>query len=273
MEKIAVLVILAVVVLVFLKLRANRQDGYKIQTDFWEKKEKRVMGDFIGRPQAIALLGDISGKKVLEAGCGSGYVARILAMKGAEVYGCDIAPEMLKISMAEEKLNPLGINYINANIARIPYPDNSFDMIMSVSALIHCDTDTIQGFLKEAKRILKPNGILVISISHPFLFTPLSPTRNKEKCWIKHTPLAASLFYSQSQRFKEDYMDKNGKIFTSTVWHHPICSYLNWITVSGFTIEYMQELLVEKQHLLNEAWGKKFNYPAFMQFKLRKPIR
>ncbi|MBT4192020.1 MAG: methyltransferase domain-containing protein [Candidatus Diapherotrites archaeon] len=62
---------------------------------FWQRDEKLIQSDFLCRPQSINALGNVKGKRILDIGCGEGYVSRILALKGASVVGIDNSREMI----------------------------------------------------------------------------------------------------------------------------------------------------------------------------------
>ena len=246
-----------------------KKSGYKNNPGFWRKKEPRVMGDMIGRPQAVDLLGEIEDNKILEAGCGTGYVARVLAQKGAKVFGCDKEEKMLNMAEKEEKENPLGVEYKLADITDTPYEDESFDSVLCVGVLMHSDVEEVKGFFKEARRILRKNGFLVVSVTHPFLFTPLSPSRKNGKNWVKHNSIDDKP-YTESQQFEEIYYDIDGEPFTANVYHHTISTYLNSLVSSGLKIEQVNEVLLEKEHLLDGKFGKEYDYPAYFQFRAIK---
>jgi len=246
-----------------------KKNNYSSSAEFWRKNKPRVMGDIIGRPRVIDLLGDIRGKKILESGAGAGYLARALAQKGALVFGCEREKKMLEVAVDFEKKEPLGIKYDLADITKTPYESNFFDGVSSVSVLIHNDTKAIELFFREAHRILKKGGILVVSVSHPFLFTLFSPTRMKNKCWLKHESLEDKP-YNESQKFKEFYYDIEGNVFMSEVWHHTISTYIGVALETKLKITKIQELIIEKNHLLTPLWGKEYGYPAFFQIKAMK---
>jgi len=102
----------------------------------------------------LSLVG--SGKKVLDIGCGFGYLGKLLIGTGNEVYGVDIAEEALK-KAAED-----GIKTRVANVeSEIPFADSSFDVVVAAEIIEHLrDTDR---FLEEIHRILKPDGFLVLT--------------------------------------------------------------------------------------------------------------
>jgi len=56
-------------------------------TNFWDRNKKQIQSDFLCRPYVISLLGNVKKKKILDAGCGEGYISRILSEKKAIVVG------------------------------------------------------------------------------------------------------------------------------------------------------------------------------------------
>jgi len=240
-------------------------------SEYWTKREPMVMGDLRNRPPMMALVGDIKEHNVLEAGCGTGYVARMLAAKGANVYGCDISKEMLEKAGKEETEHPMGIKYSEGDVTNLPYPDNSMDDIISCGVLIHFDQETIEKALIDAKRVLKKGGYITIGVMHPFLYSPESPNYKAEgKTWGRYTPLEDGKPYEESQKYREDYVDKNGKVFSSEVWHHTIDTYKRLIAESGLKIVEIQEQEIQKEDLISEEWGEDYGYPAFLHIKAVK---
>lgn len=236
---------------------------------FWDKTSPRVVGDIIGRPEAVELCDDIVGKRVLEAGCGTGYVARMLQQIGAEVFGCDISQPMIsKAQTANEELGQ-NIVYSVQDICQTNYSAGIFDLVTCVGVLIHLTQDVIEAFLVEAHRLLKGDGSLVISVTHPCLYLPFSPSRTEEVNWVKHTPID-NLLYDHSQRFQELYCDCDGNCFESIVWHHPEEWYMKAFSKQGFVLEKVQCPVLQKNHLQYEHWGSVSNYPVFWQVKLTK---
>ena len=110
---------------------------------------------------------DVAGLNVLDAGCGEGYLARILSRRGANVTGIDIAANL--VQMGREK-DPAGqINYLVADLST-PQPayEGQFDLI--VSHLVINDVPDYQGFLNTLGTLVKPGGRLVFSMNNPYSF-------------------------------------------------------------------------------------------------------
>jgi ubiquinone/menaquinone biosynthesis C-methylase UbiE len=107
----------------------------------------------------------LSGTVWLDAGCGTGTLARWLAKQGCEVEAVDAAPEMLRVAREVTSrtsgLVPITFRQI-ATVEALPFPPNCFDGVLCSSVLEYVpDPDTC---LEELRRVLRPNGILVISV-------------------------------------------------------------------------------------------------------------
>jgi SAM-dependent methyltransferase len=104
-------------------------------------------------------------KRVLDLGCGSGRHLVFLAKNGFDVYGIDIAKSGIKLAknwLKEEKLKAhLKIGDI---YKKLPYKDNFFDAIVSTQTLHHNRIEKIRKAIKEIERILKPGGLIFITM-------------------------------------------------------------------------------------------------------------
>jgi 2-polyprenyl-3-methyl-5-hydroxy-6-metoxy-1,4-benzoquinol methylase len=101
-------------------------------------------------PTLFQLLPDLNGKRVLDAGCGEGYLCRKLARLGARVAGVDYSGEMLAI--AGERTDPgLGIRYLHGSCEQLDSLDaGSFDVVMSNMVLMDLPDHraALQGFYR-----------------------------------------------------------------------------------------------------------------------------
>jgi ubiquinone/menaquinone biosynthesis C-methylase UbiE len=126
--------------------------------------------EHFNNPAFFAFIGDLSGKTVLDAGCGEGYNTRLLARSGALVTGVDISERMIELARQEEQREPLGIRYEVASFSDLGiFNDASFDVVVSSMALM--DGPDFEGAVKEIYRVLRPGGELMFSILHPCFVT------------------------------------------------------------------------------------------------------
>jgi 2-polyprenyl-6-hydroxyphenyl methylase / 3-demethylubiquinone-9 3-methyltransferase len=93
--------------------------------------------------------------KVLDVGCGAGFLANDLARKGLSVTGVDLSPESVKVAAAHDETN--SVRYEVADAARLPYPDQSFDVVTAMDFLEHVEDPA--AIIKEMGRVLKPGGL------------------------------------------------------------------------------------------------------------------
>ncbi len=125
-----------------------------------------ISREYLNNPGMFKILEDISGKKVLDLGCGEGYNTRILASKGANVTGIDYSDKMIALAREEEERETLGIDYIQGNAADIHMlRDDSFDIVSCF--MVYMDFEDIESVTKEVARVLKPGGFAAISMPHP----------------------------------------------------------------------------------------------------------
>ena len=103
----------------------------------------------------------VKGKIVLDAACGEGYGSYIISNFADTVFGIDISNEAIEYARAH--YNNSNLEYFCASINNIPLNDNSVDVVVSFETIEHVNADLQKEFLAEIKRVLKPNGILVIS--------------------------------------------------------------------------------------------------------------
>jgi ubiquinone/menaquinone biosynthesis C-methylase UbiE len=122
-------------------------------------------------PIILQILGDVSGKRVLDAGCGEGYLSRKLAKLGAIVTGVELSQEMLSFALEKQNKNPLGITYHNADITSLPFlTDQSFDVVITNNVIQ--DVENYEGALQEFSRLLQSSGTYLQIINHPCFSTP-----------------------------------------------------------------------------------------------------
>ena len=98
-------------------------------------------------------------KKLLDIGCGTGYLINMLSQKyEAEYIGLDLSPEMIKQS---NNKNIKNAKFVEGRSDKIPFDDNTFD-IVTCSQSFHHYPETDKP-MQEAKRVLKPGGLYIIS--------------------------------------------------------------------------------------------------------------
>src|SRR5690242_14473300 len=89
--------------------------------------EGDLIHQYLLNPALLSLLGDVCDTSILDAGCGQGYLARLLARQGARVTGIEPSDAFFRYVLRREQSEQLGIQYLQADLSTwIPDP-NQFD--------------------------------------------------------------------------------------------------------------------------------------------------
>jgi len=121
----------------------------------------RLHHDIADRTAALALSASAAPRRVLDIGCGTGYLLRLLARQwpqASELAGIDPAPSM--IEAAEDSARDERMQFSVGAAERLPYPDSSFDLVVSTTSFDHWSDQ--QAGLRECARVLVPGGRLML---------------------------------------------------------------------------------------------------------------
>lgn len=94
--------------------------------------------------------------KILEIGCGKGYLLKLLSSYARDVTAIDFSKNMLKYARAKNKHKSVKI--IKADSNEIPSEDNYFDQVYSINSILSTNRDERTNIFSEIRRVLKPNG-------------------------------------------------------------------------------------------------------------------
>jgi 2-polyprenyl-3-methyl-5-hydroxy-6-metoxy-1,4-benzoquinol methylase len=103
---------------------------------------------------------DFRGRRVLDVGCGNGYVLSQYAREGAQVVGLDLTRRGLEISSQRFRIMGLSGQFAQGNAEQLPFASQSFDCVCSMGVLHH--TPRTQKAIDEITRVLRPGGRLIL---------------------------------------------------------------------------------------------------------------
>jgi ubiquinone/menaquinone biosynthesis C-methylase UbiE len=190
-------------------------------------------------PVIFRLIGDVEGKRVLDAGCGNGYLSRLLSKKGAEVVGIDISRRAIEMAKEMEDRTKMGIKYHVGSVSDLSlFEDRSFDIV--VSNIVLTGIQDIDAAIKEFYRVLRTGGKLVISLLHPCFSTP------KVRGWIRKpidSDKPEDWIYWKVDRYFERTIEEWKYLDLSPVYsfHRPLSDYMTSLIRTGFVITDFEE--------------------------------
>jgi ubiquinone/menaquinone biosynthesis C-methylase UbiE len=121
----------------------------------------------------------IPGDKILDLGCGNGRSLQFLKDKDIDYIGVDFSEKLIKIAQQ----NYPKVKFQVADALNLPFPNNYFDKIYSIAVLHHIPSEKFRiQFFKEARRILKPDGLLILTVWQP-------ESKKNLNLFFKHTAL------------------------------------------------------------------------------------
>jgi SAM-dependent methyltransferase len=109
-------------------------------------------------------LGDPGTVRALDLGCGIGITDRFLAGRFRELHGVDLAPEAVRRAA---ETNP-GCSYHTYAGGRLPFEDDSFDLVFTICVLHHVPGSDRDQFAGEMRRVLRPGGLAAVFEHNPY---------------------------------------------------------------------------------------------------------
>ncbi|MGD0339229.1 MAG: class I SAM-dependent methyltransferase [Bacteroidota bacterium] len=151
------------------------QQELQREEQFWDKigikwlsKEKNALsvndpnkflsGSSVAFDYLRTLIGDPKNKRILDYGCGSGWLSVYFAKQGAYINGFDISSKLVELAVKRAEINGVSSRTIFRKMIaeKLEYENNSFDFVIGISILHHID---LEEGSQELKRVLKPGGI------------------------------------------------------------------------------------------------------------------
>ena len=242
--------------------------------DMWTEQVRKgwdAYREYFNNPAFFAFIGDIKGKKLLDAGCGEGYNTRLLAKKGSRVVGIDISKKMIEYAREREQKEPLGIRYEVASFSNLSLLDDEYlDVIVSFMALM--DGPDYERALKELFRVLRKKGELIISITHPCFLT-------KGLEWIgdvdtNNVKLVVSNYFDDKPwvehwRFSQAPILEDVRLFAVPSFPRTLTLYINTLIKTGFVLKEIEEPRPTEEACKTYPWLKRWREHAAMFLYVR----
>jgi SAM-dependent methyltransferase len=196
-------------------------------------------------PDFLGLLPGLSGRRVLDLGCGAGQLAQHLARSGAsEVVGIDVSERMLGLARTE-RAHPR-VTYLLQPMEETDFPPERFDLVVS-SLAFHYVRD-YRGLVGRIARWLAPGGVLVFSTEHP-IYTARAPESEAgsgagggrfEEGWLGGAD-GQRLAWALDRYSEEGPRERRWFVPGVVRYHRPLATLLNGLLEAGLTLERVVE--------------------------------
>jgi ubiquinone/menaquinone biosynthesis C-methylase UbiE len=178
----------------------------------------RLHFEIVQRTLDIALAAAPGAGRVLDVGCGTGYLLRALAgrLPEAEVFeGVDAAPTMIEVARAraaEERADDARLSFRQGVAEELPFEAGAFDLVISTTSFDHWVDQ--QAGLVECARVLRPGGQLVLVDQFSLLLAPTLVRSRRGKARTKRRAISLAAHAG----------------FEELRWHHVYAVIINGMT-------------------------------------------
>jgi SAM-dependent methyltransferase len=191
------------------------------------------------------------GVATLEIGCGEGRIARDLTALGHHVTAVDISPSLVAAAEAAGS----GQRYMVADATSLPFEDRAFDRVVAYNMLM--DVPDMAAAVAEAARVLADDGVLTISIVHPFVdrgaFADAEPDA---PFMVPGTYFGRSHFTGTESRA--------GRTMHFAGWSYPLQDYVAALQAAGLAITALREPRPARQGEYDQARARWERMPLFL---------
>lgn len=190
----------------------------------------------------LRLLGDVAGKRILDLGCGGGQCCIAFAKQGAIAVGLDLSEQQLEVARSLARREHVDVSFVQGKMEDLSrFSSADWDIIFSSHAFQYLAD--VAACLAECRRVLRPGGVLVFSLDHPF-----------RDCFFDQEDAELTIYPSRN------YFDRTPMrwLFGDTnvvmaSYHHTLAEWLEMLDHAGFALRRMVEPPASEE-MLDEIW-------------------
>ncbi len=160
----------------------DQQSVWDAIAESWYRHRQKPFPDVV---PWLELISSMKPGKILDAGCGNCRNLLLFAKAGFDCYGIDFSRQMLDQAKKFCKKHSIHVKLKQADITNLPFSDNFFDYVLCIAVLHHLKKQQQLKALQELRRVLKPNGLLLITVWNKLRIRPLLKFLFKKQAYIK----------------------------------------------------------------------------------------
>jgi len=227
----------------------------------WRDRRMGERGDLWHRaiidPTFLRVVGSVRGLRILDIGCGNGYLTRRWAREGASrSVGVDRSAASLRFARRREMRRPSGAEFVRRDSADLTgFGSGSFDLVAAHMSLM--DIADAAATIREVRRVLAAGGRFIFSISHPCFDIDLEST------WVvERAPFARenSVFrkvrgYRKERVIRVPWNVSKTEVAYTLSYHRTLATYLRYLRAAGLAVVRMEEPLPGPEAIRNSPQG------------------
>jgi len=256
---------------------AETHEAWEVNAAYWDDRIGEG-NDFVNHliwPATERMLGNVAGRRILDAACGNGLYSRRLAELGAEVVAFDFSSALIERARARsEEGQSIAYHVLDATdgAALLMLGPGTFDAVISQMALF--DISDIRPLLRAVSRLLKPAGRFVFSMMHPCFNNPSAThTAEREDRDGEIVTTYAMKVYGYLSATARRGAAIRGQPKAQVYFHRPLQTLFGQCFEAGFVLDALEEPAFSPDHPSGSdglSWGGTFSeIPPVLMVRLR----
>ncbi len=200
------------------------------------REENTFQSDIIF-PGALRLLNPQKGRRYLDIACGEGSFAALVAKKGSDIVGIDVATGLLRLA-EEKRMRGASFKVADARQFASQFPAESFDGATCILALQNIDA--VQAVIEQTQKVLKRGANFVIVLNHPIFRIP----RQSGWGWDEKRSLQyrrIDSYLSENEIPIAVHPSRGSRSAVTYSYHRPLQAYFTALGTGGFAVNALEE--------------------------------
>jgi SAM-dependent methyltransferase len=236
----------------------RRSRAWERNAGFWIRIIRERLDPFRTELTDRAMLravGPCRGQAVLDAGCGEGYMSRLLAQRGARVVGVDRSPALIQAAAGHGRGRAGAARFVLGDISTLPVVSGGFDGVVCNHSLNEMRDP--RPALSECARVLRPGGRLVALMLHPCFYGGRDTSGRRIE-------LDSDRYFS-SRRLEQRFSVSGLSSPAPTVlWMLPLEAWFSALAGTGFYVQRLLEPRPAPSVAAEPWWRENFRRPLFL---------
>jgi SAM-dependent methyltransferase len=203
----------------------------------------------------LRAVGPCRGRMILDAGCGEGYLSRLMARRGALIVGVDRSAGLIRAAAGDGPGRAGGPRFVLGDIRSLPFGSGRFDGVVCNHSLNEMRDP--KPALAECARVLRPGGRLVVLMLHPCFYGGRDPSGQR-------VDLDSDRYFSVRRLRQRFSVSGLSSPVPTVVWMRPLEAWFSGLAGAGFSVQGLWEPHPARSVAAEPWWRENFPRPLFL---------